>query len=98
MKRWSIGRKLGACLGGMLAMLLILGFISERTISGLGEEQELTVNGLAKKVDLAGTMNSSAGRMNSSLRGMILAAYSKDTTQLEQSQRDFRTAAAAFEK
>jgi methyl-accepting chemotaxis protein len=94
--QWSIGTRLGACFGAMIALLLGLGLYSERTISALGKNEDLTVNGLSKKVEIAGALDSNAERMRSTVKGVILGAYAKDSNQSAQASKDFQTSVKEF--
>src|SRR5580692_6119369 len=95
---WALSKKLGACFGAMMALSLGFGFYSDYAIATLGKSQELAVNGLSRKVELAGLLDAAAERMRSDTRLLALAAYAKDEPEAQMAISDFQATAREYAK
>jgi methyl-accepting chemotaxis protein/methyl-accepting chemotaxis protein-1 (serine sensor receptor) len=93
---WSISKKLGICFGSMGLLMSGLGVSSWTTINTLGNGEKLAIVGLAKKVQLADTLDVSAEQMRSDARALVLSAYTKDSKHAQEARTAFEAAAEHF--
>ena len=80
----------------IVASLIVLGTYSERTISQMEQSQDLTVNGLSRKIELAGLLDAAAERMRSDTRLLVIGAFSKSPQDVQTAGMDFRQTANEF--
>lgn len=73
----TIGKKLMLCAGAMLAVTLVLGFTSLRSISRLNTALTTATNETAAKLESSSEMNTLAADMLAAQRGMIIYAFAK---------------------
>ena len=74
----TIGKKLTFCFGGMLLLVLALGYASMTAVSSLSRELDASVNSSAKKLDLIAQLSGDIAEMVSLERGIVLRAIVKD--------------------
>jgi len=86
---WSISKKLGMCFGSMGLLMSGLGVYSWTTINTLGNGEKLAIEGLAKKIQLADTLDVSAEQMRSDARALVLSAYTKDSKHAQEARTAF---------
>jgi methyl-accepting chemotaxis protein/methyl-accepting chemotaxis protein-1 (serine sensor receptor) len=73
----TIGKKLTITVGAMLALALILGVTSIRSIGQLADNLDTATNKTAKKLQLTGRIRGAIGDMTAGQRGFLLYTYAK---------------------
>jgi methyl-accepting chemotaxis protein len=96
--RWSLGRKLAACFGGLGVLLAAFGVYSLVVINNFGRSQDLVINQLTRKIMLAGDLDHSAEKMRSQARALQLAAYSHNAQLSQEALRGEQEASENFKK
>ena len=85
----TIGRKLVLGFAGLLTLLVTLGFTFLTVVGTLKETFEVAVDKTAQKIALAGQLNAAEADMMVGERGVLLAALTKNTPQMDASKRKF---------
>jgi methyl-accepting chemotaxis protein/methyl-accepting chemotaxis protein-1 (serine sensor receptor) len=98
MSQWTIGKKLVLCFGGVLALLIVLGCVSAWSIGSVGARQDDLAFRQIKKIRLVGALATGVEKMTSAQRGLILASFAKDQSQMEEAKAEFQTLLSAMEK
>src|SRR5579862_605810 len=98
MSGMTIGRKLNLSFGAMLAMTAALGGISLLSLERMNETLDNTANKVARRMDLAGGMQSSVALMRAGQRGVVLYSVAKDQSKARESDEMFRSAARRLEE
>ncbi|MGE5647629.1 MAG: methyl-accepting chemotaxis protein [Acidobacteriota bacterium] len=93
----TIGKKLFASFGALLALMLVLSYTSLNAIGVLGGHIDDVANRTAKKVLLAGEINTSVADMRAAVRSVVLSAALKDSRELEASRQAFRDSSKKIE-
>ena len=96
--RMTIGKKLTLCFGGMLALVLGLGYSSVSSVRVLSTELDEAVNKTARKTELAGQIQTTVSEMRAAQRGVVLFSMTKDAPKSEAAKDAFRSAATRIEK
>ena len=98
MQGQSVGRKLVVSFAPLGIIVAALAIYLQSTIVTLGESQDLAINGLSRKVQLAGELDQLAERMRSDTRGLLLAAYSRNPADAQEVIATHRRAVMDFGK
>jgi len=98
MKSMTVGRKLFLSIGAVLALLLVLGWFSLSSVGSLGSELDKAVNTTARKIEIAGQIQTSVATMKAGQRGLILFSMLKDPSSATQSKQMFQSGAADIRK
>jgi methyl-accepting chemotaxis protein len=91
---WTVGKKLGISFGVLIALLLGLGLSSLNGVGKLQTALDVTGSQSARKIQLAGQIDTTESDLAAAERGMIMYAAGKDTAGLDESERKFQEAAA----
>ena len=94
----TIGKKLMLCFGGMLALTLVLGIISLRAIGKLHTELASATNETAKRLQIAGDINTAGSDMLAGQRGMIAYAFAKSPSGVQEAKNLFDSSADNWER
>jgi len=92
--RWTIAKKLAACVIALLACVLGLSYFSLSAVSNLREQLDTTANRTTRKIVLAGSMAKDVAMMRAEVRGTLLAAMSRNAPDMEMASRNFASLAA----
>src|SRR5258708_363701 len=87
----TIGKKLIACFGGMLAFTLILGYTSMRAVNRTQDLLRSAIERDVKELDLVGQIQNSTTTMRFAQRGVVLYSMSGDTARADKNRKDFLT-------
>src|ERR1051326_1650605 len=85
-RRVTIGKLLALSFGGLLAMVLVLGYASLSSIGTLSAQLDTAVNGTVAKVEIAGQIAADASDMRVGQRGVVMYSLLKDAAGVEQSK------------
>src|SRR5579872_6556214 len=96
--RMTIGRKLMLSFGGMLSLVLGLGYSSLSSIGTLSQELDTAANKTAVKTQLTGKMQVAITNMRAGQRGLILFSMLKEPAKIEMAREAFGTAATRLDK
>ncbi len=94
----TIGTKLMMCFGASVAVTLILGFTSVRSIGKLNAGLANAVNTTARSLQNTGQISTASSDMLAGQRGLIVYAYSKSSAGVNRAGAIFESAAARYEK
>ena len=97
-RRVTIGKLLALSFGGLLAMVLVLGYASLSSIGTLSAQLDAAVNGTVAKVEIAGQIAADASDMRVGQRGVVMYSLLKDAAGVEQSKEMFQSAAGDLRK
>jgi methyl-accepting chemotaxis protein len=86
----TIGRKLMLGFTGLIALLLVLSFAFLNAVGTLKASFDDAVDKTARKIALAAVFDKAQADMLAWQRGMILNAFTKETTQMEAAKQRFR--------
>ena len=90
MKRMTIGTKLMASAGVMLALTLLLSYSGLSTLNTFKKQFDEAVGSSLRKIQLANAMVIGNSEMISEQRGEILAANAKDKSELEKYEKTYK--------
>jgi methyl-accepting chemotaxis protein/methyl-accepting chemotaxis protein-1 (serine sensor receptor) len=79
---WTFGLKLAVSTGTLTLVIVLMAALTYRTVSRSTEILDSTTNLLARKLELAGSLGTDASDMATAQRGVVLAAYAKDSGDL----------------
>lgn len=94
MNTWTIGKKLLACFGATLALVLLLGGASLHINSVLSGELDRAVKLIARRQLLAGKLNTAAEKMGALDRGIAFSLVLQQMQKAETFRRNFDKAAS----
>jgi methyl-accepting chemotaxis protein/methyl-accepting chemotaxis protein-1 (serine sensor receptor) len=99
MKRhhWTFGMKLATSTGILMLVIALLAGLGFHTVSNSRAILDTTSNVLARKIELAGALNTAGAEMAAGQKGMVLAAYGKDATELTASESLFERSRQRFQ-
>jgi methyl-accepting chemotaxis protein len=83
MQKWSIGRKLGAGFGGLVACLLALGLASLWAENSLHQDLEEMSGKILRTSELSGSIETASKALRAEVRGIVLAASLKRPQDLQ---------------
>ena len=86
----TVGRKLFLCFGAMLVLGFTLGILGGTSVRTLGAMQDALVSVDIGQLSLAGDITSAAERLRSAQNGVLLHAYTKVPSGLEENKRLFQ--------
>jgi methyl-accepting chemotaxis protein len=86
MQKWSIGRKLGAGFGGLVACILILGLVSLWVVNGLSEDLSDVGGKILRKSELSGTIETDSAKVRAETRALVLSAVLKRPQDFEKAR------------
>jgi methyl-accepting chemotaxis protein len=78
MKTWTIGRKLVASFASLLALLLLMAYVSLSAIGKLNNSFDSTAERTVRKIVLADLIDTAKSDMIAAARGLIMVSYSED--------------------
>lgn len=87
---FTIGAKLLAAVGAMIALTIVLGYSGLKSIGAFKAQFDNALDVSARKLVLADAIIAANSEMISAQRGMILAAFAKDAPDLENYKQLFR--------
>ncbi len=87
MNKWTIRKRLFASMGAMLVLTAVSGVFGFRTASGIQARLEETGHGTIAAIELASEIQGLLGGILNGERAAILAAYEKNSQQLEAARR-----------
>jgi methyl-accepting chemotaxis protein/methyl-accepting chemotaxis protein-1 (serine sensor receptor) len=96
--KMNLRSKLLASVAVLFTLAVFLGGSGLSAVSSLGNLFKATLEGPVHKSDLAQSILLDTSQLISSQRGVILAAYAKNPSQIESAQEEFRKSAAAIQK
>jgi methyl-accepting chemotaxis protein/methyl-accepting chemotaxis protein-1 (serine sensor receptor) len=94
---WTFGAKLAISNGILMLVIATMAVIGYRTVSTSTEILDATTNVLARKLELAGVLNSTASDMAAGQRGIVLASYGKDPSELAAADNQFDRSRQRFQ-
>jgi methyl-accepting chemotaxis protein len=89
----TIGRKLVLVFAGLLTLSVALSFTFLNVVGTLRETFDVAVDKTAQKIALAGELNAAESDMIVGQRGVLLAALTKNTAQMDANKRKFAESA-----
>ncbi len=92
----SIGRKLLACFGALLAIVALFGVAYVYSVRALSIELDRTVNATAKKQMLAGRINASSANLVALENRIIIRSMLQDQASVERFKRDYADSAGVI--
>ncbi len=92
----SIGKKLMSSSGAAFALTILVGAVSALGIGRLGSTVDKLVNVNAKKLNLAGDIETAAADLVAEERSILLRGLLKDKAMVETNNQSFRQGAARF--
>ncbi len=93
----TVGKKLLISSGAMLAMTVLMGIGSLSSIKSLNTELETATQKTARRLQLAGTMDTAGSDMLAGMRGVVMFSYGKNPSKVDMCRRQFDTAAATWQ-
>jgi hypothetical protein len=94
----TIGKKLAVSFAPLAIVVAVLALHLQTTIVTIGKSEDLAINGLSRKVQLAGALDQLAERMRSDSRGLLLAPYAHNPKFAELMRVSYRGALADFKR
>src|SRR6267154_1096270 len=100
MKRSSLtfGAKINCTFAALAAVLALTVWFGFHTAASLSDSLENATGSTARKIELAGTMDTAVSDMLAGGRGVIMFTYAKDISQRAAAKQLFRESSAAFRK
>lgn len=95
---YTIGTKLMAAVGAMMALTVALNYYSLASISAFKAQFDNAIDNTVTRLTLAGAITTENAQMAAAQKGMILSAFTKDTAGLENNIREFRQSMALMRK
>lgn len=94
----TFGRKLGVCVGGILALCATLGITGWLSVSGLGYRLDQATGSSVRKLTLSGDLKASVLTFRLQERGMLLFSHARAADQVSKCQEAYDKAMnAAFQ-
>ena len=94
----SIGAKIGISTGALTLALALSNWLGLWTIGVLGGAFDNAANGTARKIELAGVINTAESDMAAGERGLLVGAYTKNPAYAEASRRIFRESSTTIKQ
>ena len=98
MRTLTIGKRLSLAVGGLVALLLLMGVMWSVSVSLLGTALEKTVRFTGKKVEMAHQISVSVAEMVGAQRSVLLAHLTKDSAELGNFENKFKSSAEVVER
>jgi methyl-accepting chemotaxis protein/methyl-accepting chemotaxis protein-1 (serine sensor receptor) len=96
-QHWTFGVKMVVCTGALTLVIALMAGLGYRTVTTSTEILDNTTNVLARKIELAGALNTAASEMAAGQKGMVLASYAKDAAELAASESLFERSRQSFQ-
>src|SRR5689334_15204656 len=94
----TVGTKLTIGCAAMLALVAGMGAMYLNSVKRLDAELETATHKTARRLQLAGEMDTAGSDMLAGMRGIIMFTYGKDPSKVEMSRRQFESAADQWQK
>jgi methyl-accepting chemotaxis protein len=94
--QWTVGKKLYAALGALLALTLTAGGVALVNIDGLGSMLQSVIEKDARKQFLAGEIDVVLSDFMAEERGIMRAAEQRDSSNLDKYAHDFEASATRY--
>jgi CHASE3 domain sensor protein len=91
MHRCTIGAKLITTSTALVLLTMVLSFTSMNSVGTLKQVFDETADRTAKKVAMAGTVNTAKSDMVRAQRAVILFTYGRQPNEVEKARQEFRT-------
>ena len=89
MSKWTIGKRLGISFAGMLVLLVAISLASLNATSTLKSSFDTAAGKTAKKIALAGQLDTATSDMLASQRGFIMRSFANDKAYMASERLDF---------
>src|SRR5579859_7059758 len=86
----TLGNKLIGCAAAMLAISILLSYSGISTIGTFKQQYDTAADKTVRKIELASAMVAATAEMVAAQRGVILAAFAKDASELEKYRENFK--------
>jgi methyl-accepting chemotaxis protein len=94
---WTFDVKLSISTGILSLVIALMAALGWRTLSNVKDILNTTTDVFARKLELAGVLGTAESNMAVGQRGIVLASYAKDTTELAASENSFETSRQQFQ-
>lgn len=94
----TIGQKLTISCAAMLALMLAMSTMSLSSMSKLNSELEIATEKTARRLQLAGTMDTAGSDMLAGMRGIVMFSFGKDSSKVQMCKAQFDSAADTWQK
>ena len=94
----TIGVKIGACVGALTLALALTCWLGLRTIGALGASYDNTAKSTARKIELAGAINTAESDMAVGQRGLVVGTYAKNPAYAEAARQLFEDSSTSLKK
>jgi methyl-accepting chemotaxis protein len=91
MKNWTIGAKLTICSAALVLLTVVLSYTSMDSIGRLREVFDETADRTAKKVAMAGVVNTAKSDMVRSQRALVLFTFGHQANEMEKARKEYQT-------
>jgi methyl-accepting chemotaxis protein/methyl-accepting chemotaxis protein-1 (serine sensor receptor) len=98
MKNWTIGVKLASCSAALVLLTVVLSYTSMDSIGKLRQVFDETADRTAKKVAMAGVVNTAKSDMVRSQRALILFTFGHQPDEVEKARQEFQANADKIRK
>jgi len=95
--RATFGVKLTISTGILTLVIALMAVLGYRTVSHSAEILDTTTNVFARKLELAGVLNTSGSEMAAGQRGIVVASYLKDPSELAAAESLFERSRQRFQ-
>jgi methyl-accepting chemotaxis protein len=85
----TLGTKLTAAFGAVLVLSIAISLLGAGWMGGLKNRFDRTVDSTARKIELAGVINTAESDMFAAQRGVVLYTFAKDQARVEQFKHEF---------
>ncbi len=94
----TIGKKLAIGVGSMLVLMVLIGITALYSINGLNAELENATTRTARRLQLAGAIDTAGADMLAGMRGIVMFSFGKEPSKVEMCKQQFDTAAEVWQK
>jgi methyl-accepting chemotaxis protein/methyl-accepting chemotaxis protein-1 (serine sensor receptor) len=94
---WTFGLKLAVSTGALALLIVLMAGLGTRTVSRSAEILDNTTDVLAKKLELTGVLNTAAADMAAAQKGLVVAGYAKDASEVAASESLFERSRQRFQ-
>jgi methyl-accepting chemotaxis protein len=98
MHKWTIGAKLITASAALVLLTIVLSFTSMNSVGTLKRVFDETADRTAKKVAMAGVVNTAKSDMVRSQRALVLFTYGRQPAEVEKARQEFQTNADKIRK
>ena len=91
MHRWTIGAKLITASAALVLLTMVLSFTSMNSVGTLKQVFDETADRTAKKVAMAGVVNTAKSDMVRAQRALVLFTYGRQPDEVEKARQEFQT-------